>query len=69
MESTDAKQQLNVTVDFSKFPELWEGMEQVVKQEDSDKSKYIRRLVRQDVERRMQLPLPAGKKKRTGMPA
>lgn len=51
-----------VHVDFSKYPELLEALDQMVEDDDSDRSKLIRKLVKQEKTRRdalqTSLPLP-----------
>ncbi len=51
-----------VHVDFSKYPELLEALDQMVNEDDSDRSKIIRKLVKQETARRellkASLPLP-----------
>lgn len=51
-----------VHVDFSKYPELLEALDQMVDEDDLDRSKLIRKLVKQEKARREEpltsLPLP-----------
>lgn len=51
-----------VHVDFSKYPELLEALDQMVNDDDLDRSKFIRKLVKQEKARREQprtsLPFP-----------
>lgn len=59
----EEKKNDQVNVDFSKFPELLEELDEMVAQDDLDRSKFIRKLVRQEKLRRAgllpeQLPLP-----------
>jgi len=56
-----------VNVDFSKFPELLNDLDEMVLEDDLDRSKLIRKLVRQEKARRaksqMELVLPTSKRK------
>lgn len=54
----EKNEKLQVNVDFTGFPELYREMEAVIEKEDTDRSKYIRRLVREDLARRKQMALP-----------
>ena len=47
-----------VNVDFSKFPELLDALDTMVGDDFTDRSKFVRKLVRQEQARRQQLPLP-----------
>ena len=50
-----------VNVDFSKFPELLDDLNEMIAEDgDTDRSKFIRKLIRQESARRhaQQLPLP-----------
>ena len=42
-------EKLQVNVDFTNFPELYKALEQRVKELDTDRSKFIRQLVRNEV--------------------
>jgi len=54
-----------VNVDFSKDPELLDALESMVTEDDTDRSKFIRKLIRQEQSRRTQLefPFPTNPKK------
>ncbi len=55
-----------VNVDFSKFLVLLDDLDEMVDEDFTDRSKFIRKLVRQEKARRQQLPLPlTEEKKRT----
>jgi hypothetical protein len=54
----EGKNQHQVNVDFSKDVELYEDLEKMITADDTDRSKFIRKLVRQERDRRAQLPLP-----------
>jgi len=54
----DKKIKPQVNVDFSKSPELLIDLDKLVKEDGTDRSKFIRKLVRQEIARRQQLPLP-----------
>ena len=56
--------QLNVS--FEKDPELLAELDRMVVEDGTDRSKFIRRLVRQELARRQQLPLPGLEKKPVG---
>jgi metal-responsive CopG/Arc/MetJ family transcriptional regulator len=49
-----------VNVDFSNYPELLDNLDKMVEEDGTDRSKLIRKLVRQEKVRRdqQQLPLP-----------
>lgn len=47
-----------VNVDFSKDLELLKTLDEMVQEDDLDRSKFIRKLIRQEQGRRQQLPLP-----------
>lgn len=48
----------------TKMPiDLATTLDQMAKDDESDRSKFIRKLIRQEYARRMQLPLPAQEKK------
>lgn len=49
---------LQVNVDFSGYPELYKELEAMVAEDMTDRSKFIRRLVQQEANRRAQMPLP-----------
>lgn len=49
---------LQVNVDFTGHPELYKQLEAMVADDMTDRSKFIRRLVQQETNRRAQLPLP-----------
>lgn len=53
-----AEEKNQVNVDFSKYPELHKALVKMVQDDDTDVSKFIRKLVREEVGRRAQLPLP-----------
>lgn len=50
----DKNNSKQVNVDFSNFPELLESLEQMVTEDMTDRSKFIRNLIRQEKERRQQ---------------
>jgi hypothetical protein len=58
----DIKTSQQVNTDFSKYPELLMALDQMVEADGTDRSKFIRNLVRQEQARRaklqMELPLP-----------
>ena len=47
-----------VNVDFANFPDLLKGLEKMVEDDGMNRSQFIRKLVRQEIARRQQLPLP-----------
>ena len=61
-------ERLQVNVDFKNFPELLEQLDQMVKDDDTDRSKFLRKLIRDELARRQQLPLfPEETKKKTNL--
>ncbi|HAR46111.1 MAG TPA: hypothetical protein DCS05_08060 [Nitrospiraceae bacterium] len=54
---TDEPKPLQVNVNFDKDPELLKDLDRMVKDDDTDRSKFIRRLIRQEAASRQQLPL------------
>lgn len=63
-----------VNVDFSKDLELLDSLDQMVETDDTDRSKFMRKLVRQEKLRREgklpeQLPLPIEPKAKKNAPA
>jgi metal-responsive CopG/Arc/MetJ family transcriptional regulator len=40
---------LQVNVDFTQYPELYEALETLVIEQDTDRSKFIRQLVRREI--------------------
>lgn len=52
MADTDKKQ---VNVDFTKYPELYDALESLVEDLDTDRSKLIRQLVREKVDEHVHL--------------
>lgn len=58
MDVIKTKQQVNV--DFTKFPELLDDLDQMVDEDGTDRSKLIRKLIRQEKARRGQPQFPAG---------
>lgn len=62
-----------VHVEFKKYPELLSGLDQMVEEDDSDRSKFIRNLVKQEIARRatlkQSLPLPKQAKRKTSQAA
>ncbi len=54
----DEKEKQQVNVDFSNFPELLKALDEMVKADDSDRSKFIRNLVRKEQSSRQQMELP-----------
>jgi metal-responsive CopG/Arc/MetJ family transcriptional regulator len=59
-----AEEKKQVNVDFTKYPELLEALDQMVIDDESDRSKFIRKLVRQEQKRREQAS-PINQKKRS----
>lgn len=53
----EKKEKLQVNVDFTDFPELYEKLMEMIEADMTDRSKFIRRLVSQEVSRRQQTPL------------
>lgn len=51
-----AEQKLQVNVDFTNYPELYDALEKLVAERDTDRSKLIRQLVRQEVTKQDQSP-------------
>jgi metal-responsive CopG/Arc/MetJ family transcriptional regulator len=43
------EKKLQVNVDFTQYPELYEALEKLVNDQDTDRSKFIRQLVRKEV--------------------
>ncbi len=59
----EIKKQVNV--DFTNFPELLDDLDKMVEDDDTDRSKFIRKLVRQENAHRKALenqPMPTPKK-------
>lgn len=55
----EEKEKLQVNVDFTNFPELYKQLMQMIENDgDTDRSKFMRKLVREEHARRAQLPLP-----------
>lgn len=54
-----------VNVDFSKFLDLLDDLDSMVEEDFTDRSKFIRKLVRQEKARRQQLPLPSIEEKKS----
>lgn len=54
----EKKKNDQVNVDFSKWLDLLADLDSMVEEDDSDRSKFIRKLVRAEKARRQQLPLP-----------
>jgi metal-responsive CopG/Arc/MetJ family transcriptional regulator len=50
-----AENNLQVNVNFKYNPELIELLDQMVKEDDSDRSKFIRRLIMQESTRRVRM--------------
>lgn len=61
----EEKKNDQVNVDFSKFLDLLDDLDEMVAEDFTDRSKFIRKLVRQEKARRQQLPLPLIEKKRS----
>ena len=65
----EKREKLQVNVDFTNFPDLYADLVKMIEADgDTDRSKFIRKLVRQEVQRRAgklpeQLPLPTSTKK------
>jgi len=51
--------QVNVDLDPTKYPGLLSALDKMVAGDFSDRSKFIRKLIRDEEERRAQLPLPS----------
>lgn len=71
MASDEKKKQVNV--DFSKDPDLLTELDDMVKADESDRSKFIRKLVRQEAARRADAgednqPQPVKKNNRSSQP-
>ena len=58
-----AEEKKQVNVDFTNFPDLLDGLDQMVEEDGTDRSKFIRKLVRQELTRR-QSPTPTAQPKR-----
>jgi metal-responsive CopG/Arc/MetJ family transcriptional regulator len=58
-----AEEKKQINVDFTNFPDLLEGLDQMVEEDGTDRSKFIRKLVRQELSRR-QSPTPIAQPKR-----
>lgn len=59
----DEKEKLQVNVDFSGHQDLYKGLEEMVAEDMTDRSKFIRWLVRKEMKRRaMPLPVKLAKK-------
>jgi metal-responsive CopG/Arc/MetJ family transcriptional regulator len=43
------EKKLQVNVDFTQYPELYEALEKLVNEQDTDRSKFIRQLVRKEI--------------------
>jgi len=54
----EEKERLQVNVDFTDFPELYKELFNMIEADDTDRSKFIRKLVREEIARRAQLTLP-----------
>lgn len=54
----DDTEKLQVNVDFTPYPELYKQLEQMVADDMTDRSKFLRRLVSQEWGRRQQMSLP-----------
>ncbi len=54
----EEKERLQVNVDFTDYPELYQDLFKMIEADDTDRSKFIRKLVREEIARRKQLPLP-----------
>lgn len=59
----DEKKNDQVNVDFSKFPELLSALDSMVEADFTDRSKFIRKLIREEQERRQPTPLSNSKSK------
>jgi hypothetical protein len=57
----DEKKNDQVNVDFSKFPELLAALDSMVEDDFTDRSKFVRKLIREEKARREEahLPLPS----------
>lgn len=53
-----ADTKLQINVDFTNAPELFEALEKMAADDYTDRSKMIRKLVAQEIARRQQLELP-----------
>lgn len=54
----EEKKNDQVNVDFSKFLDLLDDLDGMVEEDDTDRSKLIRKLIREEKARRQQLSLP-----------
>lgn len=54
----DELKPIQVNTDFTKNPELLTQLDDMVREDESDRSKFIRKLIRQEYARRRQLSLP-----------
>lgn len=69
------EKKLQVNVDFTNFPDLYNDLMEMIEADgDTDRSKFIRKLIRQEKLRRVgkrpeQLPLPTTKNRRTSSQA
>lgn len=65
-----ADQKLQVNVDFTNYPDLYEALEKLVEERDTDRSKFIRQLVRKEVTkgRQDQSPTVTRSKKNAARP-
>jgi len=54
----EENEKLQVNVDFTPFPELYKQLEEMVNEDMTDRSKFMRRLVNQEWARRHQMTLP-----------
>lgn len=59
-----AEEKKQINVDFTNFPDLLEGLDQMVEEDGTDRSKFIRKLVRQELSRR-QSPTVQPKRRKT----
>ena len=64
-----ADQKKQVNVDFSNFPELLDGLDQMGQEDDTDRSKFIPKLVKQEKARREATKLTPTQKKTTAASA
>lgn len=54
MAKVEEKKQVQVNTDFTNFPDLLEQLQQMVEEDMTDNSKFIRKLIRQEWDRRHQ---------------
>lgn len=53
----EQKNSMQVNVDFGNYPDLLDGLDEIVSDDMSDRSKVIRKLVAQEIARRQNPPM------------